>query len=395
MKKLKIFSAILTLAILLAFSATAFAKSAIIGFTALTGGGTGALDAVECEDILGDNTNRAIATGDIAIGVTSGKDFYIYRSNASGTSSESSPDIIVPDDRTADCAGNGQWELISSINVARSATPQTVYRDSDCTDKDDNVYWTVNCTNTGSGTENCDISLYQQIAGAATEVLKADADGNMEIYAHDLNIASGKVYKINGTDYKDVSVTFTNKTIDAEATGNIITIPVKIWLAAAGCNNATASSLWDLPTANAAAPACITGTNTQKGVLDFDAATAESAQTHLMLPSDFSASGNLDVVIKWVAAATTGSVVWAVQTICVADAETDDPSWNTASTVTDAAKGTTLQTNDATITNVTKTGCAAGELMHLKIYRDAANGSDDMTGDARLIGIEVTYRRAM
>jgi hypothetical protein len=184
--------------------------------------------------------------------------------------------------------------------------------------------------------------------------------------------------------------------MDVEATGNVVTIPEKVWLAAAGCNNTTASSFWDLPTTNAPAPTCATGTNTQKATLDFDASTDESAQIHLMLPSDFSASGNLDAVIKWYAAATSGNVVWAIQTSCVADAETDDPGWNTASTVIDTAKGTTLQINDASITNITKTGCAAGELMHIKLYRDADDGTNDtMTGDAKLIGVEITYRRAM
>ena len=187
--------------------------------------------------------------------------------------------------------------------------------------------------------------------------------------------------------------TLTNKTYDAEGTGNVLTVPVKMWLPAAGCNNATASTFWDLPTTNPGAAACITGTNTQKGVLDFDATTDESAQQHIMLPADW--SGAIDVLIKWLAAATSGDVIWAVQTICVADAETDDPAFNTASTVTDTAKGTTLQTNDAAITGVTATGCAAGELLHLKISRDADAGGDTMTGDARLIGVEVTMRRAM
>lgn len=186
--------------------------------------------------------------------------------------------------------------------------------------------------------------------------------------------------------------TLTGKTIDVEGTGNAITIVDKVWFAAAGCNNTTATSFYDLPTSNPAAAACITGTNTQKGVLDFDAATDESGQVSLALPSDW--SGNIDLRYKWSAAATSGSVVWGVQTSCVADAETDDPSWNTASTATDAAKGTTLQTNDASMTSITVTGCAAGELMHLRFFRDADNGSDDMTGDARLIGVELTLRRA-
>jgi hypothetical protein len=93
--------------------------------------------------------------------------------------------------------------------------------------------------------------------------------------------------------------------------------------------------------------------------------------------------------------ATSGDVVWQLAIICVADAETDDPAFNTASTVTDTAKGTTNQTNDAAITTVTVTGCAAGELMHIKILRDSAHASDTLAATARLIGVELVIREAM
>ena len=236
------------------------------------------------------------------------------------------------------------------------------------------------------------------ITAPATSSTITVADGKTLTSSNTLTLAGtdGTTLTFQATDTyvgRATTDTLTNKTYDAEGTGNVLTAPAKLWFAAAGCNNATASPLWDLPTTNAAAAACITGTNTQKGVLDFDAATDESAQVHVALPADW--SGAVDVRIKWLAAATSGDVVWAVQTICVADAETDDPAFNTASTVTDTAKGTTNQTNDAAITGVTATGCAAGELMHVKISRDADNGSDTMTGDARLIGMELTLRRAM
>jgi len=187
--------------------------------------------------------------------------------------------------------------------------------------------------------------------------------------------------------------TETNKTFDAEGAGNTLSIPMKLWLPAAGCQASTAASFWDNLTANPAVAACVTGTNTQKGVLDFDATTNQFAQATVLLPGDW--VGTSDVKFKWLAAATSGNVIWGIQTSCVADAETDDPSWNTASTVTDGAKGTTLQTNDASITGMITTGCAAGELMHVNIYRDAASGSDTMTGNARLIGVELTLRRSI
>ena len=188
--------------------------------------------------------------------------------------------------------------------------------------------------------------------------------------------------------------TFTNKTLDVEGTGNSITVTSKVWLLAAGCQNATASLLWDTPTSNPAVAACVTGTNTQKGVADFaDGANALSMQQTLLLPSDW--TGAIDAKFKWFSATTSGDVVWQIATSCVADAETDDPAFNTASTVTDTAKGTTNQTNDATITGVTATGCAAGELLHIKVTRDPAHASDNHAATARLIGVELTLRRAM
>ena len=200
---------------------------------------------------------------------------------------------------------------------------------------------------------------------------------------------------IAGTDYvsPSSSETLTNKTINAEGAGNSIILPITWWIDAAGCQNAAAMLMWDTPTSNPAVAACVTGTNTQKGVADFADGSNLSMQRTVVLPSDW--TGAIDVKLKWFTAATTGSVVWQVATACVADGETDDPSFNAASTVADAAKGVANQTNDATITGVTATGCAAGELLHLKVFRDAAHASDDLAATARLIGIEVKIRRAM
>lgn len=168
----------------------------------------------------------------------------------------------------------------------------------------------------------------------------------------------------------------------------------RIWIPAGRCDNATASSPeWSFPTTNPGVPACVTGTNTQKGVLDFaDGANSLSAQWQLLLPSDWK-TGGLDVTLVWFTTAIAGNVVWQVGTICVADAETGDPAFNTASTVTDTAKGTTLQFNTALISNVTLTGCVAGEVLHLKVFRDPAHASDTLAATARLVGIELRLKR--
>ena len=168
----------------------------------------------------------------------------------------------------------------------------------------------------------------------------------------------------------------------------------RIDLPAAICQNATAITGWSTPTTNPAVAACVTGTNTQRGVLDFaDGANTLSAQTQLLLPADWLAG--VDVRLVWFTTATAGNVVWQVATICVADAETGDPAFNTASTVTDAAKGTTLQHNDAAITGLTMTGCAAGETLFLRVFRDPANASDTLAATARLVAVELAIRKGV
>lgn len=190
------------------------------------------------------------------------------------------------------------------------------------------------------------------------------------------------------------TVVLLNTQFNAESTGNVLTIVEKRWIPAAICNNATAASHgWSFPTSNPGVPACQTGSNTQYGTMDFADASDLSAQLHLKLPTDWSST--VDAKVVWFTSATTGSVVWQLATVCVADAETSDPAFNTASTVTDAAKGTTLQLNDASITTLTVTGCAAGELLYLKVQRDSGHASDDLAATARLIGLEMTYRRAI
>ena len=223
------------------------------------------------------------------------------------------------------------------------------------------------------------------------------ARGGTGIGAFGTGVATGLGNNTNGAGgftTMDGTKTLTGTTLDAEGTGNVITIPKRIWLPAAGCNNATAGPVWDLPTTNAAVAACVTGTNTQKGVLDFADASNLSAQITYKLPSTW--AGAVDLNIKWFTTATTGDVVWQSQTICVADAETDDPAFNTADAfAADTAKGTTNQTNDVSDTGITMTGCAAGELLHLKIFRDSAHASDTLAATARLIGVELVVRETI
>ena len=203
-----------------------------------------------------------------------------------------------------------------------------------------------------------------------------------------------------GTDYVSPSSTetLTNKTLDAEGTGNSITIPVKIWLPAVGCAGTTGTLMWDTLASNAPTATCSAGsteTTMMRGVADFpDSDGAYSLQQPILLPDDW--SGAVDIKFLYRTTATTGNTVWQVATSCRADAEVDDAAFNTADALTaDAAKGTTNQLNIATKTGITTTGCAAGELLHLKILRDRTHASDTITGVISLVGVELTLRRTM
>jgi len=194
---------------------------------------------------------------------------------------------------------------------------------------------------------------------------------------------------------KATSDVLTNKTLDVEGTGNAITTVSKASLMAAGGTAAAPYLLWNALAANAPTATCAAGT-TETTLLDCYASFPDSdgdtsIQVPFMLPSDW--TGAIDLKFKWKAAATTGDVVWQATLVCRADAEVNDAAFNAASTVTDTAKGTTLQLNDASITGMTTTGCAAGELATLKVLRNRTHASDTITGTVLLEGVEVTTRR--
>jgi hypothetical protein len=191
----------------------------------------------------------------------------------------------------------------------------------------------------------------------------------------------------------------TNKTIDAEDTGNVITIVSEIEFHAATCIAATATlNADDTPNLTEPAAACETHGSSPNGITHavaaFDQTTDEGFLFSYDLPSTWASAESTEITFIWHSGTTTNSVVWGVRTSCRADAEVFNATWNTASTVTDAAKGTANQRNEATITGITMTGCAAGEELFLEIFRDADNGSDNHAADALLTKVKLKVRLA-
>lgn len=171
-------------------------------------------------------------------------------------------------------------------------------------------------------------------------------------------------------------------------------VPFKWNYRAAVCQDGSASLGFSTYTSSGPTATCSSGGQQTFGEAYFVDTATNTVQDHLSLPADW--VGTIDVGIVWRSTVTANDVVWKIRTACVADAEVPgDTAWNFYNSVTDTAKGTTLQLNTATISAITTTGCAAGEEMYFEFIRDPANASDTLIGTARLVGITFTVKRTL
>jgi len=126
-------------------------------------------------------------------------------------------------------------------------------------------------------------------------------------------------------------------------------------------------------------------------VLDFDASADEHAQFGIMLPKSWNL---LTVTFQpiWTTTNTgTQGVAWGLQSVSVADNDTLDVAYGTAVVVTDdnqsAAEDALVGVESSAITIAGTPG--DDEFQAFRIFRDISDGNDDMTEDARLIGIKL------
>jgi hypothetical protein len=125
-------------------------------------------------------------------------------------------------------------------------------------------------------------------------------------------------------------------------------------------------------------------------VLEFDAATEESATFIGVIPENAVLTNGLTVRLWWMGdTATSGNVRWGVQ-FEDTGTDLDADSYDTNAQVTSAASGTSGIESVASITITTIDSLAAGDRFRLRVYRVAADATNDtMTGDAQLVAVEV------
>lgn len=128
-------------------------------------------------------------------------------------------------------------------------------------------------------------------------------------------------------------------------------------------------------------------------VLDFDASTDEYAHFQIAMPKSWD-EGTVTFQVFWSTTATdTDGVAWGLQGVAVSDGDTIDASWGTAVVVTDdaqSAAGDVLVTAESSAVTIGGTP-AAGDMSFFRLFRDVSDANDDMTEDARLIGIKLIY----
>lgn len=159
----------------------------------------------------------------------------------------------------------------------------------------------------------------------------------------------------------------------------------------------TAAGMWPSTTNGAATNVKVESSTNKQNVflLDFDASSDEYVEATFAMPSDWN-GGTITAQFYWLAnSSSTNSAVWGIQGRSYGDNEDLDQSWGSAQTVTDANNGTNKVNISAATPAMTFAGTpAAGELIQLRIYRDADNGSDNLAADARLLGVLISFTRS-
>jgi hypothetical protein len=136
-----------------------------------------------------------------------------------------------------------------------------------------------------------------------------------------------------------------------------------------------------------------TATRPELKVLDFDASTNEYAQFSIAMPKSWNL-GTVTYQVFWSPSNTnTDGCIFALQGLSTTEGDTADAVFGTAVEVEDDGIGTVEDVQMSAVSGaVTIAGSPAdNDYTFFQLFRNAADGSDDFTGDARVMGIKLFY----
>tara|TARA_Y100000992_G_scaffold212241_1_gene146022 strand:+ start:493 stop:1053 length:561 start_codon:yes stop_codon:yes gene_type:complete len=127
-------------------------------------------------------------------------------------------------------------------------------------------------------------------------------------------------------------------------------------------------------------------------VLDFDNGSDEHAQFQIAFPKSWNEEA-ITFRVFWTSTATdTDGCAWGLQGVSVANDATIDVAYGTAVVVTDDNISAAEDCLVTAISNpVTVSNAAADTLTYFRIFRDVSDANDDMTEDARLLGVQIFF----
>ncbi|MGH9921165.1 MAG: hypothetical protein ACRD38_00275 [Nitrososphaerales archaeon] len=180
----------------------------------------------------------------------------------------------------------------------------------------------------------------------------------------------------------DVTQTLTSKTLRA-ASNTITAEPVYAILTALG------ATLFD--DGGSAIKRIVDDSQSKYAVLDFiDSATRES-EWDFKVGDDIDPNASLTVNIYWFSQSqTTNDARWCVALATPAIGSAWDVAYGTNSCVNDTTDSTAKDINEATVT-FTSPGIVADDFIKIRIQRDGGHTQDTLSGDARLVMVEVLW----
>lgn len=125
--------------------------------------------------------------------------------------------------------------------------------------------------------------------------------------------------------------------------------------------------------------------------LAFDATTQENAQFSFPAPKGMDEGAGVSFRVRWShgAAVTNFGTAWQLQALGIGDNEAMDAAMGTGIIVTDTGGTTDRQYTSPESDRVTIAGASEGDLCFFRISRIPGNAADNLSVDARLIGVEV------
>jgi hypothetical protein len=134
----------------------------------------------------------------------------------------------------------------------------------------------------------------------------------------------------------------------------------------------------------------------QYDFLAFDPNTKEYAYVNFVLPDDYITNTELYAKFYWAhsGSSTNNTVVWGIGGVAFGNGDSLNAASGTAVTIESTATSASAVYISGSTAGIVLAGTSptAGELVRLIAYRDAADGSDNLSVDAHLIGTMLYYK---